>query len=1166
MKFTINKRLAALVLATAVVSSQFQTVAFATGNINIDNYENQGEESKEIYTNDFSNDEKPNEVGGVITNEDVSIEDEMLKVETKFDNSWDWDNNKHELTFFTESDENMKNGDLISFDILVPTEKLDFEGEIRFKGALKDGSWSWQDGTDGAFTKDKFEDLGNGYSKVTAITRIESELNGLKAVVIQIIGGGTDYSGAIYLDNIKVYQNTSTGDEELPEVTSLKWSFDDSLKECDGWNFAGVWAHQGNPEVSYDKNIGGGSIKLKLDFTNDTEASWSEVKLENKFKEKININEYNVLTYDFIYNPSEMTIGSFKTKLYSEGAIDTYDDIKLENLDDIDGGLKKAKVKVKFASVNKDIDTLTLAIIGVNTNYKGNIYIDNIELSQEKAEDIYVEITEKIKHQIAIDVNSLEVAKDIKLVDEKVSKETASLYSYLKGLSKTDKVIFGHQNDTHHKGGKYEIPGDTSGIKSDALDITGSIAGLVGMDTLSFTGDELDGGVDAAVKVAIQAAQEGGIITLSSHMPNFEIVKNKGLDSEGNYDYSGYTPGVTKGNIVQRIMPGGDLNEVFLGYLDMIADYGVQLEEAGVPVLFRPFHENNGSWFWWGKAFCDEQTYKNLFAYTVEYLRDVKGIHNFLYVYSPGGPFEDEDDYLFRYPGDEFVDVLAFDMYHDNPTENDNWMDVLSETIELVHGLAEKKGKLSAVSEVGMRVGSGGTAQVGNTRRDWYNEVLNVVSGSGMPYFMVWANFDDKENFYVPYRMTETTGHEMINEFINFYNDERSIFAKETGDFLSLNVNVDENPYEYGYILSPISGTRVLEATTISAVVKNLSGDVSFIIKDSSGKEIEKINVKDADENGLYKANLTENMLKKIGETIGSINLVVGENVVSTNKIIFNIGEPQKLANVVDDFESYSGESALLLNEWTTNIGPGCSLNPKLTNKEGNFNGGSYGLEFNYKISNAKTSEGWAGMTTAKNVDWSEYDALQLWVKPDGKGQKLVIQITSNGEDFEMFLPEFASTTKAQLLTLKFEDFVGKNKGEFDPANISSIGIWCNTIPGEDSTGEWTVESTMYFDDIKAVNTANIDYSKPGEDIKPGEDVKPGGDIKPGDGSTGITPDKDDKKTTVTVKPNISSIENKNNNGSSKLPKTGTANSAMAIVTALGALIAGIKLTKRNKK
>ena len=94
--------------------------------------------------------------------------------------------------------------------------------------------------------------------------------------------------------------------------------------------------------------------------------------------------------------------------------------------------------------------------------------------------------------------------------------------------------------------------------------------------------------------------------------------------------------------------------------------------------------------------------------------------------------------------------------------------------MELVEGITlkdyiQKKGKLSAVSEIGMRIGNGGIAQVGNIRKDWYNEVLDVVSGSGMPYFMVWANFDDKENFYVPYRMTETTGHEMINEFIDFF-------------------------------------------------------------------------------------------------------------------------------------------------------------------------------------------------------------------------------------------------------------------------------------------------------------------------------------------------------------------------------------------------------------
>ena len=1155
MKFTINKRLAALVLATSVFISPFQTVVYATNNLNVNNYEVQSETEKIIYTNDFSNGGEPNEVGGVITKDNVSSEDEMLKVETNFDTSWEWESNKHEFNFFTNLEEVIPAGSLIEFDIVIPTEKVDFEGEIKFKGALKDGEWVWKDGTDGSFTKGKFEDLGNGYSKVTASAIVGSELEGLKAVVIQVIGGGIDYSGAMYLDNVKVYSKASNGDEEIPEVTSLKWNFDDEDAGLEGWEFGGVWSHQGSPEVNYDKIVGDGSLKLSLDFTKDTEVSWSEVKLQNNFKEAININGYNILSYDFIYDPANMSMGSFKTKLYSNGAIDAYQDIKLEDLEDIDGGLKKARITVEFAGVNKEIDSLILAVIGVNSNYKGDIYIDNIELLQKEVDNIYVEITEEVKPQESINVSDLDTPSEVKLVDEKVTDETSSLYSYLMGLSKTDKVIFGHENDTHHKGGKYEIPGDTSGIKSDTLDMTGSIAGLVGMDTLSFTGDELDGGVDAAAQVAIQAAEEGGIITLSAHMPNFEIVKDKGLDDEGNYDYSGYTPGVTKGDIVQRIMPGGDLNEIFLGYLDLIADYGTQLEAEGVPVLFRPFHENNGSWFWWGKAFCDEQTYKNLYAYTVEYLRDVKGVHNFLYVYSPGGPFEDEEDYLSRYPGDEFVDILAFDMYHDNPTEDDSWMSVLEETIDLVQGLAEKKGKLSAVSEIGMRVGNGGTAQVGNTRKDWYNEVLDIVSGSGMPYFMVWANFDDKENFYVPYRMTETTGHEMINEFIDFYNDERSIFAKQTGDFLSLDVNVDEEAYGYGYILNPTSGTRVLEGITISAVVKNLKGNVSFVIKDGNDNEIEKINATDDDEDGIYTADLTEMILEKIGETIGTIELVVDKEVVSFNKIMFNIKEQEKLVNVVDDFENYSGESALLLNDWATNVGPGCTLNPKITSEEGNFNSGNYGLEFNYKISNAKTSEGWAGMTTSKNVDWSEYDALQLWIKPDGKGQKLVIQITSNGEDFEVFLPEFAATTEPQLLTLKFEDFVGKNKGEFDSANISSIGIWCNTIVPEEHEGEWTVESTMYFDDIKVINTSDISTPEP-------------------------TPDEDENKPTEPVKPdNGGNTDNagntgnggnnsnnaNNSNGNNKLPQTGGVNSAIAVVAALSALVGGIGLTKRKK-
>ena len=75
---------------------------------------------------------------------------------------------------------------------------------------------------------------------------------------------------------------------------------------------------------------------------------------------------------------------------------------------------------------------------------------------------------------------------------------------------------------------------------------------------------------------------------------------------------------------MNQILPGGKYNKVYTAYLDMIADYAKQVKSA---VLFRPFHENTGSWFWWGAAFCDPETYKNIFRYTVEYLRDTKNVH-----------------------------------------------------------------------------------------------------------------------------------------------------------------------------------------------------------------------------------------------------------------------------------------------------------------------------------------------------------------------------------------------------------------------------------------------------------------------------------------------------------------------------------------------------------
>ena len=163
------------------------------------------------------------------------------------------------------------------------------------------------------------------------------------------------------------------------------------------------------------------------------------------------------------------------------------------------------------------------------------------------------------------------------------------------------------------------------------------------------------------------------------------------------------------------------------------------------------------------------------------------------------------------------------------------------------------------------------------------------------------------------------------------------------------------------------------------------------------------------------------------------------------------------------------GDSSLLAGAWSINKGPGCSVNPKLSSD--NKYKGEYGLAFNYKISTERTSEGYAGIIKSLEADWTGCDALQIWVKPDGKEQKLVIQLTANGEDFEVRLPEFTKTTEAKLLTLPFSDFVGKKGGKLDVSKITSMAIYCNTIIPDGYEGDWTVDSSMYFDDIKVINT-----------------------------------------------------------------------------------------------
>lgn len=374
----------------------------------------------------------------------------------------------------------------------------------------------------------------------------------------------------------------------------------------------------------------------------------------------------------------------------------------------------------------------------------------------------------------------------ISLVDKNASKSTVNLFKYLYAVGKSHYVIYGHENDTHHKMFRPE-----GGSESDTKDITGALSGVVGFDSLSFVGDELRLSdvdwnmgvkyVDKMAEITEKAASEGSILTLSMHLPNFDRVARKAEISET--DFQGYSPHILEGNVAHRILPGGDLNETYKKYLDVVADYALKMQEKNIPIIFRPLHEHNGTWFWWGVKTTSESDFQKLWEYTVNYFRNEKGVHNFLYAYSPNGPFKTAEEYLLRYPGDEYIDIFGVDSYDDDQTGE--WYKNLDMSLKVIKNLADKRGKILAVTECGVRRG-GSLAVTGNVDKKWFSKVGEISRKYGAAYFMTWSNFEKLEhNFFSPYMVSKTRGHEMVNDFVNFYNEPKTLFADGIADYRS---------------------------------------------------------------------------------------------------------------------------------------------------------------------------------------------------------------------------------------------------------------------------------------------------------------------------------------------------------------------------------------------
>jgi len=134
-------------------------------------------------------------------------------------------------------------------------------------------------------------------------------------------------------------------------------------------------------------------------------------------------------------------------------------------------------------------------------------------------------------------------------------------------------------------------------------------------------------------------------------------------------------------------------------------------------------------------------------------------------------------------------------------------------------------------------------------------------------------------------------------------------------------------------------------------------------------------------------------------------------------------------------------------------------------------------LKFTYD----ETKNGWAGATINKEVDWSDCNALRFWTIPDGNNQRVVIQITANGNVYETYLnlyDGYKEATTPTLVTIPFSEFLardisGNPKGGLleDRSKVNSLGIWLNAIDGTPAIVDGRVRGTIYYDKITAIST-----------------------------------------------------------------------------------------------
>mgnify|MGYP005725375665 CR=1 FL=1 len=338
----------------------------------------------------------------------------------------------------------------------------------------------------------------------------------------------------------------------------------------------------------------------------------------------------------------------------------------------------------------------------------------------------------------------------VSIVDRAANKQTRYLFLNLKNQMNRS-FLYGMQ----HAAG-YGVGWTNDDNRGDVKDVCGDFPAIHGEDLHNVIRNIE---VDRIRGRIVSAYERGAVITVAWHQSDPDM-------------RSFYTADLNGEKIVEQILPGGSRHSDYLKKLKTAALFFQSLrgkKGEAIPIIFRPYHEHLGSWFWWGVGHCSTEEYNRLWRFTVSHLRDSLQVHNLLWAISPSIKYLNSgDDYFKRYPGNDYVDIFGADFYYNTPISDQVVADYRRRLNQVVR-VALKNDKIPALTEIGQE----GLDDVNWHTRTMLEPIKHDSVNNFIAYGVTWRNAN-ASHFHAPY-----PGHASVPDFLDFYNDPYTLFERD---------------------------------------------------------------------------------------------------------------------------------------------------------------------------------------------------------------------------------------------------------------------------------------------------------------------------------------------------------------------------------------------------